>query len=534
MKKNTLHRKIGVAIDNTIGIFAPQVAARRRMAREKIDLLDSMSSYRAADRGRFTGTWLPTNASPDKTILNELKTLRNRSRDLERNDAHATGITLTMTSNTVGTGIRPQSHIEKDEIGVSQEEATVFQRKAERVFKRWSTIADASDRLDFYDIQNLVDRQVLINGEIIIIPRMLEDKNRAYSTALQLIESDRLDTPPGMSSDKSIRGGVKIGENGEPISYFINKTHPGDYLPSRDFIEIPAKDKNGRRNIYHLYPMSRPGQSRGVPFFAPVIEYFKHLSEYIDAELIAARIAACYALVVEMENAEDGSYNATYDTSTGEYKQATNNRQLQEIFPGLVHYANPGEEFKSFNPQRPVSTFDPFVDRILRAISAALGLPYELVAKDFSKVNYSSARAALLEARRYFRMRQRWLISKLCQPVWERVLEEAYLRGEFGFIQFYPYRDAWCACNWIAPGWEWIDPLKEAQAAEVGLRTGTTTYSAIYASQGKDFEEEFEQIKREQDSIEALGINIGFDNNKPPTREQDDGTEGKKEAEEYI
>ncbi len=40
-----------------------------------------------------------------------------------------------------------------------------------------------------------------------------------------------------------------------------------------------------------------------------------------------------------------------------------------------------------------------------------MNLPYELFAKDFSRVNYSSARAALLEAWRYLHGRRRWLTS---------------------------------------------------------------------------------------------------------------------------
>jgi lambda family phage portal protein len=178
----------------------------------------------------------------------------------------------------------------------------------------------------------------------------------------------------------------------------------------------------------------------------------------------------------------------------------------------MIRHLLPGESITSFNPQRPSATFEPFVEKMLRAISAALGLPYELVAKDFSKTNYSSARAALLEARRYFKVRQEWLARKLCQPVWEMVLEEAYLRGELGAISFYENKQYWVNASWITPGWEWVDPLKEAQAAEVGIRNGIITYSDLYSAQGKDWEECFEQRKREQEKIKELGLEI---NKKP-------------------
>ena len=56
-------------------------------------------------------------------------------------------------------------------------------------------------------------------------------------------------------------------------------------------------------------------------------------------------------------------------------------------------------------------------------------MPYEIVARDVSKTNYSSARAALLEAWRIFGFYQKWLVDSFCQKVWEMVLEEAWLRG---------------------------------------------------------------------------------------------------------
>ena len=135
------------------------------------------------------------------------------------------------------------------------------------------------------------------------------------------------------------------------------------------------------------------------------------------------------------------------------------------------------------------------------------------MAKDFSKTNYSSARAALLEARRYFKMRQEWLSRKLCQPVWEMVLEEAYLRREISADTFYENKRYWTGASWIAPGWEWVDPLKEAQAAEVGLKNGIVTFSDIYAQEGKDWEESFEQRKREETKIKELGLEQAFNGN---------------------
>ena len=505
--------KLSGAFDKAISVFSPKAGFRRRMYREAIKLSESFTAYKGASRSRLRSNWLPGHGSADEDLLPELSDIRERSRDLNRNDAHASGITGTMTVNVVGSGIRPQSRIDKEALGVSEEPANIFQKTAEKCFRRWIPYADAGERMDFYEIQSLIDRQILENGEALIIPLMINDEKRPYPTALQIIESDRLDTPPERRGDKAIRSGVRIGEKGEPLSYFIRKTHPGDYRFSkgedRQFVEIRAKNEYGRKNVFHLYHVLRSGQTRGVPFFAPVLAYFKDLSEYAEAELVAARIAACFSLFITSEGSSDIGLNAGVDRNSA-------GQLIEGLEPGMIKHLLPGEDITSFNPQRPGATFEPFVERILKAISAALGLPYELVAKDFSKTNYSSARAALLEARRYFKMRQEWLARKLCQPIWEMVLEEAYLKGELKADTFYEKKEYWTGASWIAPGWEWVDPLKEAQAAEVGLKNGIITYSDLYASEGKDWEESLEQRKREQTKIKELGLEEVISNDSKP------------------
>ncbi len=513
--KNNLAEKIADGLDGIISFFSPRRGFRRRIYRQAIKISQSFTAYKGASRDRLRSSWLPGGGSADENILPELKDIRERSRDLNRNDAHASGITGTMTCNVVGSGIRPQSRIDRDVLGITEEQANTFQKDAERAWKQWLPSADIGNRMDFYEIQQLIDRQILENGEAIIIPRMIKER-LPYGLCLQVVESDRLDTPSDKRGDKSIRSGVRIGENGEPVSYFIQKTHPGDirYAENKEkkFIEIPAVNDYGRPGIFHLYFVQRSGQTRGVPFFAPVLNYFKDLSEYAEAELVAARIAACFALFITSEASMDVSANGGYERNPA-------GQLIESLEPGMIKHLLPGEDITTFNPQRPGATFEPFVERILKAISAALGLPYELVAKDFSKTNYSSARAALLEARRYFKMRQEWLSNKLCQPVWEMLLEEAYLKRELKAETFLEAKRYWTTASWLAPGWEWVDPLKEAQAVEIGLRTGTLTYADIFADKGKDWEEEFEQAKREKTKLKELGLEVSYGAGAKPGQE---------------
>jgi lambda family phage portal protein len=448
--------------------------------------------------------------SADDDVLPELSILRERSRDLVRNDAHAAGVLGTITDNVVGCGITPQSRLDIKELGISKEKAVEIQRVQEKIWERWFTHADISERLDFYEMQSLVDRQIIENGEIFIMPLLHSDKNRRYSLALDLIEADRVGTPYDMMrSSTDVRNGIKLGDRGEALGYYIRKgtsKYKYTYFANRDNYEfVPAKNRAGRLNVIHLYYTLRPDQTRGVPFFAPALTYFKDLADFMEAEVIAAKIAACFGLVIKQENEDTfGSALANSEDSgdgTG--------RRIESIYPGMVERIQRGETLEQVKPDRPGGAFEPFVSRILRAISTALGLPYELVAKDFSKTNYSSARAALLEARRYFKMRQSWLARKLCQPVWMMLMEEAYLNGDLEISNFYGQKEEWTRTRWITPGWAWVDPLKEVKAAKESLGAGLTSLADEAAAQGRDWEETVEQIAREKSKIKDLETQYG-------------------------
>ncbi len=146
--------------------------------------------------------------------------------------------------------------------------------------------------------------------------------------------------------------------------------------------------------------------------------------------------------------------------------------------------------------------------------------------KDFSKTNYSSARAALLEAWRYFNARRQWMATYWARPVYELWLEEAINRGIVDAPDFYERRAAWTRCKWIGPGRGWVDPVKEAKAAHLRMQIGLSTLEDECASQGLDWEEVLEQLAREKAKIMELGLSINdvnsILNTTPNNQEEED------------
>lgn len=504
---------------------APGTMASRKRARIEMERLDFQQTvldhatrlFRAGYQGASTEVgysgWNPGGGSPDSDLIPDLPTLRERARDLVRSDPHAAGLVDTWVSNV--SGMRPQSRIDAEELGLTPAQVDAFQRAAEKVWERWGEHADVAARLDALELQELALRSYFENGDAFLLPRPIGTGR--YKTAVQVIEADRVTTPQSLFSDDTIREGVKVGPNGEHEGYWIKKTHPGDNLTKfNDFAFVPRFAGNGRQLVHQVISIRRPDQSRGVPFIAPALLSFKDLQGYFRAELVGAKVAASYALFITMADPlldmqQAASAAATVDATR---QTAQSGIAKQYVSPGMIQRLAPGENVVSTNPNRPNSAFPEFTERVLRSIGASIQMPYEDVAQDFSKTNYSSARAALTNARRVYRKVQNWFARKYLQPIWVGLLEEAYLLGDLPAPGFLENMAAYTRCQWVGQGWTWVDPAKEIKATELALDKNLTTLADEAASQGKDWEEIMIQRSREIAREKELGI--WKDPNPPP------------------
>ncbi|MCP4547327.1 MAG: phage portal protein, partial [bacterium] len=308
--------------------------------------------------------------------------------------------------------------------------------------------------------------------------------------------------------------GIEIDRHGAPRAYWIRKTHPGDsyvYGASPDeWRRIRAETRWGRRRVIHAFNKERPGQNRGKPLFAPVVKQFKMLEKYQSSELQAAVINAMIAAFVETPmGAEDiaemfGGGKDNFEQYVEDRAKFTENRV--SLKAGAVLPMFPGDKVNPFTPTRPSDAFAPFVDAMNRHVATALNIPYELLLKDFSKTNYSSARAALLEAWRFFNGRRKWLSDSWAQPVYELWLEEAVGTGLVDLPDYYANHRAYARADWIGPGRGWVDPAKEAKAAQMRLDTGVSTLERECAEQGLDWQEVLQQRALEREYMRELGL----------------------------
>ena len=244
-------------------------------------------SYQAAQTSRLFADFTSSSTSADSEIYNAIKTLRNRSRELARNDGYVSRYLKMLINNVVGEhGIRISVKARNDDGSLD----TIANKIIEQEFYRWAKVGTctANGKLSFLDAQKLFIETLARDGEVLV--RHITDRTNDYGYSMQFLEADHLDEELNRkTTNGQIRMGVEINEFGKPVNYHIWTKHPDEnqtYFqdPKKKHIVVPAKE------LIHAFMQNRPEQTRGVPFTASVMTSIKMLNGYLEAELVAARV----------------------------------------------------------------------------------------------------------------------------------------------------------------------------------------------------------------------------------------------------
>ncbi len=492
-------------VDRVVSWWDPVAGARRAQARMQLAIAGQWLGGRT-DR-RQTAGWLPFAGSADADNLTDLPTLRTRSRDMQRGEPLARGATNTVVTNAVATGLMLKSVIDRDVLKLSAAQAAKWQRTTEQKFRGWAWnpyAFDLAGKQNFGQNQELALRSALDSGDVFALMPMRARKFSRYSLKVQLIEADRVCNRNDAPDSDTLAGGIERDIDGFVTAYHIMRTHPGSQVLSganREWDRIPAfGTKTGRRNVIHLMEMLRPEQSRGIPYLAAVIEPLKQLGKYTNAELDAAVVSALFTVFVKTPGGVGIGLNGAGGAPTSAPKSGDN----VMLRSGAIVDLAKGEEIQIADPKRPNQAFDPFVLAILRQIGVALELPFEVLVKHFT-ASYTAARAALLQASKFFLKKREWLACGYCDPIYHAWLEEAVALGEIaapGFLTDPTIRAAYCGSEWIGDSFGLLDPLKEAQAVEKWLELKLTSLTDEAARNfGTEWETTAERRAREQEIL---------------------------------
>lgn len=475
--------------DKLISVISPETALKRVAARKKLSVVNSFGGsgtgygrYGASYGKKSLVGWLTSGTSADEDIVDNIETLRSRSRDLFMGSPLATGAIKTVRTNVIGSGLMLNAQIDAKYLGLTEDEAREWEESTEREWRLWaeSVDCDAERKQTFYQLQSLVLLSAIMSGDVFVTLPIIKRPGSVYDLRVGLIEADRVCNPIKMPANANILGGVEVGKYGEAVAYWISKFNPNSHprlnqqSAMNEWKRVLAFGKTtGRRNVMQIMAdIERPAQRRGVPMLAPVIEALKQLARYSEAELMAAVVSGMFTVFIKSETP-----NEPIQPMLEPGQRIDNDPRSYEMGPGAIVGLGENESIETANPGRPNTAFDGFVIAISRQIGAALEIPYELLVKNFT-ASYSASRAALLEAWKMFRMRREWIVSNFCQPIYEEWLTEAVLKGRIkapGFFDDPAIKAAWCGADWYGDSQGQLDPLKEANAAKVRVEEGFST-----------------------------------------------------------
>lgn len=453
----------------------------------------SRRNYQGANVGRLFADFQASDKSPDAEIRFALKTLRNRCRDLERNNEYARRYIHLLKTNVVGDrGVTMQVKAKNtdgsfDRIGNTQ---------IEREFAAWSRLGNCTvdGKMSFSDAQKFFIQSLCRDGEVLIRKVVYPNK---WGFAVEFLEPELLDELKNevLPNGDQIRMGVEIDKYYRPIAYHLLTNHPGDYQlypQTRKTVRVTA-DK-----IIHVFLPERAQQTRGVPIMSTAIMSLKMLHGYREAELVAARTAAAKMGFFVSASGNDFPADDKEDFTP-----------IMNAEPGTFHQLPEGMDFKQFDPTHPTTAFGDFEKAILRGIASGLGVSYTSLANDLEGVSYSSIRQGELENRDFYKTLQAFMIEHFVDPIYREWLSMAMTKQvvSLPITKFDKFADS---TQFRARGFAWVDPQKEINAAVTAMNNGIMSMQDVANQYGRDVEETFEQVAMEAELAKEYGINLSF------------------------
>ena len=453
--------------------------------------------YAAASTSRLFSDFFDSNRSADSELYPVIRRMRNRSRDLARNNEYVKRYLDLLKNNVVGD--RGFS-LQVKAVNVTGELDQQGNQAVEDAFRRWCKLGRCTvdGKASFIDVQKMVMEGLARDGEVFIIKHRSASFHDSF--ALEFIEPDRVDEQKNekASNGNDIRMGIELDRFRRPVAYHVLNHHPGDY----DYSSISKSSSHTRvpaDRVIHIYMPLRAGQTRGEPWTASALPAIKQLDGFREAAVINARIGA--------------SKMGFFTSPQGDGFVADEMQDSVPIMtaePGTFHQLPNGVGFTSFDPAFPSSEFDDFHKSVLKGIASGLGVSYTSLSNDLEATSYSSIRQGALEERDQYRNLQRFFIDHVIRPIYESWLESAMEMGSFG-IPLRQYQRFSEASEFRGRAWQWVDPQKEMTAAIMGMKNGVLSLQDVASNYGKDTEELLAQIQRDKALMDQFGVSYALE-----------------------
>ena len=481
-------------IDRLVGFVNPSAGLRRARARMALKVVKDHSGrrYEGAAKSRRTTGWKAESTSANAETISSLEILRNRHRDLVRNNPWARRAVHCVVTNTVGYGI----------------EAAFQNRSKQRVkritdlWKAWaeSTQCDVEGRLTMAGVQAQIMRTVVESGEALVVRQRRSSKSGlAVPLQVQVLEPDQIDTLRQGTTDSGgkIVQGIEYDSSGKVVAYWLFPNHPGDTVELTTNGSPITRRFTGLRSVRvsaddvcHVFMAERPGQARGVPWGAAILIRLRDLDDYEDAYLLRQKLANCFTAFIADNDVVPGTANS-------------DNVITESLEPGAIEIL-PNGKTVSFSDPPDADDYGPFVENNLYAVSSCYGITFEMLTGKMTNVNFSSGRMGWVEAHRNIEC---WR--------WQMLIPQALDRLGKWFLDAVSMTTGEAVEDvsiwWTPPRREVFDPSKEYKAMIDAARAGITSLPEIHRELGYDTDQVLKEISETNEAADKLGIVLETD-----------------------
>lgn len=464
-------------IDRALMRVAPSWGLKRYQARVRAAAWTQRLGaygYDAGSNQPVFREWQTSIGNADTDLIPQIDTIRSRSRDLVRNAPVAAAAAGSYETHIVGTGLKLNAMPDQRVLGLTDQQADTIQTELESL---WECVADSLDfespHTDIASMQRLVIRSQFESGDVLMVRRQDRRVGDVLGLKVMLVEADRIRTPTSETDSDTMRGGVETTQQGRVVAYHVRNRHPGDlyFGNALDSTRIPVMGRQGRMLSRLILTKQRPGQRRGIPVLAPVMEVVKQGQRLTKNELNASVVTSALTLFVESEASGGGIPQVPVGfvedpPARADEVYLPNNAVMVDLMPG--------ERIQTVAPNRPNDLFAPFWESLQEQVGMGTMIPYEVLLRRYQN-SYSAARAALLDAQRFWNTRSDFLAKQFLVLVYEWVLWEAIARRMIdlpGFVDDPVARKAWLRSKWIGDARGAINETDQARAAQIRIATG--------------------------------------------------------------
>lgn len=457
------------------------------------------SIFDAGADTRRTVAWQAPTVSANRGLLESLARLRDRSRQSIRNNGYAKGVIDALITEMIGTGIKPMSQAPNAE----------WRRAVHALWMRWTDESDADGQLDFYGQQAQAARGWLEAGDSFTRMRFrLPTDGLTVPLQLQVLEAEMCPHTWNqfvLPNGNRVRAGIEFTPIGRRAAYYFHPAIPGDFqdYDLSQLRRVPAEV------VVQLYDPLRPGQLRGLPHLTQALIKLYELDKFDDATLMRQQIANMFAAFITKPTSVS---ETPMDPITGLPMQTNAaGEQLSGMSPGIMQMLAPGEEINFSNPPDAGQAYPDFMRQQLFAVSAATGVPYEVLTGDMSKVNDRTVRVILQKFRRRIMAYQHQIIAfQFCRPIWAAWIDRAILSGALAMPPDYLANpEPWTRVAWKPQGWPYLQPVQDVEAQQAAIRAGFTSRSSTVSEQGEDAE--LVDAEQAADNARADGLGLRYD-----------------------